>query len=132
MREIKFRGKRIDNGEWVYGSLLISKEKGSLEPLHYYICPLESNGTFRVAPGTIGQYTGLKDKNETEICEGDILLCKCNIFGDIFSKVVSNKGCYMVLEPGYEFELLLNEVNEDSVIAGNVFENPELLEGAEQ
>lgn len=60
MREILFRGKRIDNGEWVYGYLQ-QEDKINL----YY-----------VKKETIGQFTGLLDKNGNKIFEGDILLCK--------------------------------------------------------
>lgn len=68
MREILFRGKRFDDGEWVYG--FYSNTKGETGRFHHIE---DDKSIVRVDPDTVGQYTGLTDKNDKKIFDGDIV-----------------------------------------------------------
>lgn len=69
MREIKFRGKRVDNGEWVYGYYVVQNGRGidgaDSQKIHQIV---DEQGSFQlVHPKTVGQFTGLKDKNGKDV-----------------------------------------------------------------
>ena len=126
MREILFRGKRVDNNEWVYGFL--SKSRGNNHFLSLCI-DHEENGVMLssiVEPETIGQYTGLTDRNGKRIFEGDILVENGYRFLVVFDQKWAkfklrhdNKAIqYPEWNRGVEMEII-----------GNIHDNPEYLGG---
>ena len=131
MREILFRGKRVDNGEWVYGSFIPDSMEiyyGDKD-LDGFIKPFgetkEERVMVEVERNTVGQYTGLKDKNGTRIFEGDIVIC------DYFCGVVNfYEGTWCVTEEDNYPEYLYDVI--DLKIIGNIHDNPELLKGEQK
>ena len=119
MRDIIFRGKRLDNGEWETGSLIISMVCGIKQ---YHI---QREGTagylycFAVDPDTVGQYTGMKDKNGKKIFEGDILS------DGAFTYEARYKGTgFVTISDGRVYTM---DTRLTKIVIGNIHDNPELL-----
>ena len=148
MREILFRGKRTDNGEWVEGYLYehepplqcIVPENYIPEPSKWYIVRtafadwgLPRQVEFiEVDPETVGQFTGLCDKNGKKIFEGDIVL-GLFLFDMLINAVVKFRDGAFGLEwrrgEIIEFNAFTSLCNITYEIIGNIYDNPELLEG---
>ena len=130
MREVLFRGKRTDNGKWVKGYLYIT-HIGAHEIGSYDAEINIERFTFDVIPETVGQYTGLTDKNGVRIFEGDIVRYDVNYHDMVISYDVENWGGWLYEDMDdnmqaysiYEFNL------KDIAVIGNIHDNPELLGG---
>ncbi len=128
MRKILFRGKRIVNGEWVYGDYCQPERLGeSGDEEHIIIERPADGGEYYVIPETVGQFTGLTDRNGNKIFEGDIVK-----YGDTIHEVVfeqRNKTAYFGMVYS-EIETLpfghYQDLRQIEVI-GNIYDNPELL-----
>lgn len=127
MRQIKFRGKRLDNGKWIIGYYLEMELCDGCGRYSY----IKADGyePIKVDPNTIGQYTGLKDKNGKEIYEGDILRSE-NGYAEPIGWSQDNAGfATMDFANGeyiYEIDQFLAS---PKTISGTIHDNPELLEG---
>lgn len=151
MREVLYRGKRVDNGEWVYGYYYkipappvcfkedekVVKDKNFIILEHPNYVPdwgmPRKMVQVEVEPETVGQFTSTPDKNGKKIFEGDICGCFCNtqVFiveyckdrcGYFFDDCIKSGGC----DPAPE---CLGNLRDTIEVIGNIYDNPDLLEG---
>ena len=129
-REKLFRGKRTDNGEWVCGDLLQDVESGICAIVSYVnlggnIHDLSESCIFAVIPETVGQYTGLTDKNGTKIFEGDIVQAFECIYVIMWDSV---RAMFYLRDPISRVSAdFYNYFGSDLTVIGNIYDNPELL-----
>lgn len=147
MKNLSFRGKRIDNGEWVEGGSIIRQiiHEGLTIEHNIYIAnageeftaihdtetgnmlSIEQGTFYAVDPETVGQWTGLTDQNGKRIFDGDIV--------DILTEneeigvVEWDDGGYIVSADGFCVDFLHNINGTDVEVIGNIHDNPELLKG---
>ena len=130
VRTIIFRGKRIDNGEWVEGSYCHAEKLDRSGDEHFIIEYSANGSSHRVDPDTVGQYTGLKDKNGKRIFEGDIVRCGTGrICKVIFFISPGVSGFDLVPIGGFDAPPPHNwSLFADTEIIGNIHDNHDLLE----
>ena len=139
MREILFRGKRVENGEWVYGAYYglcrITNKDGGFEYEHL-MHQSNNEPLYMVDPETVGEYTGLTDKNGKRIFEGDIVRYRPEYWCEPLQSVVEyyadkwNYPAFDLKDHDYEGNGL-QFAHEEGVwleVIGNIHDNPELLE----
>ena len=153
MKEILFRGKRIDNGEWVDGYYYENKISGCFILSHKIkvrgkggVVIKDSFEVFEVIPETVGQFTGLTDKNGKKIFEGDIISAITLDTGNEQRAVVCF-GNFMDENNGDEYigffidfdgikttitQLAMEECKNRIEVIGNIHDNPELLDVSEK
>ena len=155
MREILFRGKRKDNSEWVYGWLghlhCHNPQAKTIDSIYFTEITEDHNDRMNIIVdyNTVGQFTGLTDKNGNKIFEGDIIKsesrghkaisvvkygkCKPKMFYELLKRYLGIKPkeniCGMFATTLQGEDVLLTDCSKIIEIIGNIHDNPELLKG---
>lgn len=109
-RVIKFRGERVDNGEWIYGDLMTYDND-------YVICDIDDGGYLPIVRETVGQFTGLPSQDKEDIYEGDRLFD----YDDDYYVVEFSEGRFVAVGDGFEVDLF--EIADRCSIIGNIHDN---------
>ena len=131
MREILFRGKRTINGDWVYGDFVHGNERKSLrDSIFVYDSKTQSFNDYKINPSTLGQYTGLTDKNGKRIFEGDIV--KTDKFSEPNKQYIIKYdlqfGAFIGQDRYNVYFVTFDGDSGEFEVIGNIHDNPDLLE----
>jgi uncharacterized phage protein (TIGR01671 family) len=132
LRTIKFRGKNIYGDGWLLGSLIkIEEDRYAVIPNLNDIEIGKSIGMYEVYPETVGQFTGLLDKDGKEIYEGDILHTITFGFNpEEYTAIILYRNCSFQLSNGrnlfYFGQSDLTKMD-DTIVIGNIYDNPDLI-----
>jgi len=132
MREILFRGKRTDNGEWIEGYYGVKGEGTDLEEHVIMVSTLQTNTSIpffyftdvKVLPETVCEYTGLKDKNGVRIFEKDLF--KIGAEKEVF-EVRYEHGCFVAYLGEKQYGLIGELMQCFVEVIGKIHDNPELI-----
>ena len=131
MREILFKAKRVDNGEWVVGQYVNTCYPGNDKETGHFVV-VYPNEYHEIYTSTICQFTGLCDKNGKKIWENDILMAHLDEFypEDVTYETVEwNVAGWVIHEAGSTDREYLDEFDlEHFEVVGNIFDNKELLQ----
>lgn len=140
MSEILFRGKRVDNGEWVKGIPVETEADGGIRIFMITYARWDSDDNsidfletdvYEVEPKTVGQYTGLTDKNGNKIFEGDILKAIWQHLSntDTVIGIVKYDDAAFILETDDHYLFFEDNIFSDECeVVGNIHDDHELLE----
>ena len=125
MREILFRGKRTDNEEWITDSETYIRDGDGI-----WLSD-ENLNVVTVIPETVGQYTGLTDKNGVRIFEGDIVKYDVNYHDMVISYDVENLGgwLYEDMDDNMQAYSIYEFCLKDIAVVGNIHDNPDIIKG---
>ena len=122
MREMKVRGYSLDEGQWIKGFGAEYNDDLETYLVHNY------RGFFEVDGESIGEYTGYKDINDIEICEGDIVETT-RALNHVVGVVITIKGCWYIQDGKDSYYRLIPRFGTaENKVIGNIYENKNLLE----
>ena len=130
MRKILFRGKRLSDGEWIEGYMLCSDERTFIALAPECLSSLDMfksysfMGFHEVDTSTVGQYTGMTDKNGEWIFEGDVVRLPA-IYGSGYATVEFCETAFKAIRESFAYRISGN-----MEIVGNIYDNPDLIKSA--
>ena len=136
-REILFKAKRIDNGEWVEGLLWKKKYQSNKWFISCFPDKDDNEEVYVIDINTLCQYTGLTDKNGNKIWENDVVRYSDEVINKVKEDLIVWHETYASFcrlhenKMGLQYLLINENISKECEVIGNIFDNPELLGGAD-